>query len=59
MAHLGRREGWTLRPPYSAFLRIRDGTKRPKETAIMRLISSFCGSGSCVQSVTRSNVCLK
>lgn len=36
----GRSEGWTLRPPYLAELRIRGGTKRPKDTAMMRSIDA-------------------
>jgi hypothetical protein len=34
----GSSEGCTFRPPYWARFRIRGGTKRPKETAIMRLM---------------------
>jgi hypothetical protein len=42
----GRRDGWILIPPNSALLRIRGGTKRPNETAIMRLIGSPSGLGN-------------
>jgi hypothetical protein len=45
-AYSGRMEGWTLRPPYSTLFRIRGGTKRPNETAMMRFIGSSYGFGS-------------
>ena len=54
MAYFGKMEGWTLRPPYSALLRIRGGTKRPNETATMRFIGSSWGFGNCPQSASRS-----
>ena len=42
----GRREGWTLRPPYLASLRMRLGTKRPMETAMMRFMGPWLVMGS-------------
>ena len=35
----GSRDGWTFNPPYLAELKMRRGTKRPNDTAMMRLIS--------------------
>jgi hypothetical protein len=32
----GSRDGWMLRPPYVADLRMRAGTRRPKETVTIR-----------------------
>lgn len=43
--YLGRREGWMLRPLYLAARRRRGGTKRPKETAIIKLIGWPLGEG--------------
>lgn len=34
----GRKDGCTLRPPYFAACSIRGGTKRPKDTAMTRLM---------------------
>ena len=34
----GRNEGWRFSPPYLAPRRMRGGTKRPKDTAITRLM---------------------
>ena len=51
--YLGRIEGWTLRPPYSAPFRILDGTNRPNDTAMMRLMGSPCDLGSWSRSISR------
>lgn len=44
-AYSGSNDGWTLRPPYLAWLSSLAGTKRPKETAMMRLMGSPAGWG--------------
>lgn len=47
VAYSGRREGWTLRPPYLEAWMRRGGTKSPKETAMIKLIGSPSGLGIC------------
>ena len=45
-AYSGKRDGCTFSPPYSAAFRIREGTKRPNETATMRFMDSSLDFGS-------------
>jgi hypothetical protein len=51
----GRRDGCTFRPPYVARERIRGGTRRPKDTAIMRFGTN---GGGGLQLVNVSKVCV-
>jgi hypothetical protein len=46
VSYSGKRDGWTLTPPYSVLSRILFGTKRPNETATMRLIGSPSTKGN-------------
>ena len=44
--YFGRRDGWTLSPPYSTLFRIRGGTNRPNETAMIRFIGPSGAGGN-------------
>lgn len=45
----GKRDGCRFMPPYSTLFRIRGGIKRPKETAIIKLMASLSRGGICIR----------